>query len=252
MAPNSETTIENSGTAIHAVAAGAGAPVVLIHGVGANLRSWDGIAERLARAFRVVRLDLRGHGRSGRIVAPTSIVALASDVLAVMDHHGIAQAQVAGFSLGGLIAQWLAIEHGARVRRLALISAVAGRSAAERRQVIERAETVARDGIAAVTGAARARWFTEAFAARHPERIDQRIQELVANDPDSYAAAYRVFAESDLAERLAEIHHPTLIVTGEHDLGSSPRMARLMHARIADSELHILPGLKHSVIAGST
>lgn len=240
--------VDNAGMPIYSEADGSGSPVVLVHGVGANLRSWDTIAERLARSFQVIRLDLRGHGQSGRLQGATSLGAMASDVIAVMDHYGVAQADLAGFSLGGLIAQLLAVEHPERFRRLALISAVAGRTAEERERVRERAAIVERDGIGGVLDAARTRWFTEDFVRRHPELVEARLEELVKNDHASYAAAYRVFAEADLADRLGEIRQPTLVITGEHDIGSNTRMARLMHERIAGSELHILPGLKHSVL----
>ena len=65
----------------------------------------------------------------------------------------------------------------------------------------------------------------------------------------AYAAAYRVLATSDLADRLPAITAPTLVATGEHDVGSNTRMARLMHERIAGSVLHIFPGMKHSILA---
>ena len=68
------------------------------------------------------------------------------------------------------------------------------------------------------------------------------------NDPRCYAAAYRVLATTDLAGELGRIRTPTLIVTGEGDVGSSPRMARLMHDRIPGSRLQILPGLRHSLL----
>ncbi|TIU04241.1 MAG: alpha/beta hydrolase, partial [Mesorhizobium sp.] len=68
------------------------------------------------------------------------------------------------------------------------------------------------------------------------------------NDPDCYAAAYRVLAETDYGGILDRITCPTLIVTGENDQGSSPRMARLMHEQVQGSELAILPGLRHSIL----
>ena len=74
------------------------------------------------------------------------------------------------------------------------------------------------------------------------------MRDLLANDPVSYAAAYKVFATSDLGDRIREIRRPTLIATGEHDVRSNVRMARMMHAAIPDCQLHILPGLRHSVL----
>jgi 3-oxoadipate enol-lactonase len=227
---------------------GAGPAVVLIHGVGADGGSWDDIAPVLATRFSVIRLDLRGHGRSGHIDGALTLDDFVRDVLDVMAAAGAAQAHVAGFSLGGLIAQALALDHPSQVDRLVLLSAVAGRTEQERARVRERLEILRTQGIGAITGAAQDRWFTPGFIERHPESVRQRMEQLQSNHPASYAAAYTVFSTSDLGDRLHGITRPTLVATGEHDLGSNTRMARFMHAQIAGSELRILPGLKHSVL----
>jgi pimeloyl-ACP methyl ester carboxylesterase len=238
---------EISAPAIHHVAAGQGPFVTLVHGVGANLQSWDEVAQRLEPHFTVVRLDLRGHGQSGRITTCT-LDDLASDVRRVWDARGIKKSHLVGFSLGGLIAQSLALSDPNRIDRLVILSAVAGRTAEERAKVVGRLKLLKEGGIPAVTAAAEERWFTAEFRARHPERVQQRMAELLANDVPSYAAAYTVFATSDLGDRLSEIRHPTLIATGEHDVGSNTRMAHMMHERINGSRLEILPGLRHSVL----
>ncbi len=227
---------------------GAGQPVMLIHGVGADSSSWDEIAPGLAQRFRVLRLDLRGHGRSGRIEGDCTLDDFVRDLLDVMDAAGVDKAHVVGFSLGGLIAQGIALSHPDRVDRLALISAVAGRTEEERAKVRARLEILRNEGIAAITAAAQERWFTPGFVQAHPEKVRDRMEQLKHNDPDSYKAAYTVFSMSDLGERLHDIRHRTLIVTGEHDVGSNTRMARYMHDQISDSELRILPGLRHSVL----
>lgn len=227
---------------------GTGLPVMLIHGVGADSSSWDEIAPILAQRFRVLRLDLRGHGRSGRIEGDCTLDDFVRDVLDVMDAAGAAKADVAGFSLGGLIAQGIALSHPSRVDRLALISAVAGRTDEERAKVRARLEVLRNEGIEAITAAARERWFTPEFVQAHPEQVRDRMEQLKRNDPDSYEAAYTVFSMSDLGERLHDIRHPTLILTGEYDVGSNTRMAQFMHDRISESELHILPRLRHSVL----
>jgi 3-oxoadipate enol-lactonase len=227
---------------------GSGPPVMLIHGVGADGRNWDAIAPVLAVRYTVLRLDLRGHGRSGHIVGPLALDDFARDVVDVLDAAGVTRAHVVGFSLGGMIAQALGLDHAARVDRLVLLSAVAGRTEQERTRVRERLEILRTQGIAAITGAAQDRWFTAGFIAAHPEFVRKRIEELKANHPGSYAAAYTVFSTSDLGERLGGIVAPTLVVTGEFDVGSNTRMARFMHEVIEGSELRILPGLKHSVL----
>jgi pimeloyl-ACP methyl ester carboxylesterase len=238
---------ENSSPAINHVASGRGPYVTLVHGVGANLQSWDEVTRLLEPHFTVVRLDLRGHGKSERMTSCT-LDELASDVRWVWDARGIARSHLAGFSLGGLIAQSLALSDPQRIDRLAILSAVAGRTADERARVVGRLKLLQEGGIAAVTVAAEDRWFTAEFRAHHPERVAQRMTELLANDLPSYQAAYTVFSTSDLGDRLGEIRHPTLVATGEHDIGSNTRMAQMMHERIEGSRLEILPGLRHSVL----
>ncbi len=227
---------------------GAGPPVVLIHGVGADGSSWDEIAPALTSRFTVIRLDLRGHGRSGHIDGALTLQDFARDVVDVLDAAGAARAHVVGFSLGGMIAQALALDHAARVDRLVLLSAVAGRTDQERARVRERLEILRTQGIGAITGAAQDRWFTAGFIERHPELVRERMEQLQQNHAPSYAAAYTVFSTSDLGERLHGIRTPTLVATGEHDVGSNTRMARFMQAQIPGAELRILAGLKHSVL----
>src|SRR5580704_9893801 len=83
--------------------------VVLIHGVGADGTSWDQIAAVLAPEFRVLRLDLRGHGRSGHIDGALTLDDFVQDVVDVLDACAVPAADVVGFSLGGLIAQGVAL-----------------------------------------------------------------------------------------------------------------------------------------------
>jgi (E)-2-((N-methylformamido)methylene)succinate hydrolase len=223
-------------------------PVILIHGVGADGTSWDQIAVALAPEFRVLRLDLRGHGRSGRIEGALTLNDFVQDVVDVLDECAVPSAHVVGFSLGGMIAQGIALQHANRVRRLVLLSAVAGRTAEERERVQARLAILREQGVAAITGAAQERWFTSDFIARNPDLVARRMRQLQENHAPSYAAAYTVFSTSDLGEQLHAICAPTLVATGEHDIGSNTRMARFMHAQIAGSRLEILPGLRHSIL----
>src|SRR5690242_19220178 len=115
-----------AGTEISYLSQGSGPRVTLVHGVGSNMQSWDTIAERLSRQCQVVRMDLRGHGTSGRIDV-CRLDDFLDDVSLVLDTLGIARTHLVGFSLGSMIAQAFALTHPERVEKLALISAVAGR-----------------------------------------------------------------------------------------------------------------------------
>jgi (E)-2-((N-methylformamido)methylene)succinate hydrolase len=223
-------------------------PVMLIHGVGADGTSWDQIAAALAPEFRVLRLDLRGHGRSGHIEGSLALDDFVQDVVDVLDACAVPAAHIVGFSLGGMIAQGIALQHADRVRRLVLLSAVAGRTVEERERVQARLAILRQQGIDAITGAAQERWFTPDFIARNPDLVARRMQQLQENHAPSYAASYTVFSTSDLGDRLHAIQAPTLIATGEHDIGSNTRMARFMHAQIEGSRLEILANLRHSIL----
>ena len=228
---------------------GQGAVLVLVHGVGSRLESWDGVVAALGGAFRTVRLDLRGHGLSDKPPGPYSLEAMVGDVAGLLDVLGIARCHLAGLSLGGLIAQGFALWHGERLDRLVLLSTVAGRTDEERARVAERLLVVDQGLPGDHFRNYLSRWFTDAYLAAHPDVIARAEAANKANDPKAYAAAYRVLATSDLADRLPAITAPTLVATGEHDVGSNTRMARLMHERIAGSVLHIFPGMKHSILA---
>jgi pimeloyl-ACP methyl ester carboxylesterase len=227
---------------------GEGPPLLLIHGVGSRLEAWDGVVARLRSAFRTLCFDLKGHGESAKPPGPYSAEGFAADAVGILDHLGIARAHVVGFSLGGLVAQAFALAYPARLDRLVLLSTVAGRTPEEAARVRERLDIVASGIPGAHFESSLARWFTDEFRAANPALLAEYAAQNQANDPAAYAAAYRVLALTDLAEDLVRIKAPTLIATGEGDQGSNPRMARLMHERIAGSRLVILPRLRHSIL----
>ena len=227
---------------------GSGEPLVCIHGVGSYLEAWSGVVERLKDRFTILTFDLRGHGHSTRVKGRYEIDDFVNEALALADKVGFSTFNLAGFSLGGLIAQRLALTHLHRLRKLVLLSTVAGRTPEERTRVLERLAALRAGTPADHHNASLSRWLTEDFQDRNPEIIARLRQRDAENDPDCYAAAYRVLAETDFGGFLDQIRCPTLIATGEEDVGSSPRMACYMHERIPDSELKILPGLRHSIL----
>ncbi|WP_134498194.1 alpha/beta fold hydrolase [Microvirga pakistanensis] len=242
-------TFDADGVALNYQVSGQGPnPLVCIHGVGSYLESWDRVVPMLEDEFRILRFDLRGHGQSARVKGRYEIDDFVQDTIRLADHLGFETFDLAGFSLGGLIAQRLALTHGARVRRLVLLSTVAGRTSEEKERVLQRLQALQTREAGSHYDASLSRWFTDAFQKANPALMEELRRRNAANDPDCYAAAYRVLAETDLGEELHRIACQTLIVTGEADQGSNPRMARLMHERIRGSRLTILPGMRHSIL----
>lgn len=227
---------------------GQGEPLICIHGVGSYLEAWEGVVARLSDRFRILSFDLRGHGRSSKLRGRYEIDDFVGDVLALADHAGFESFNLAGFSLGGLIAQRLALTHQDRMRRLVLLATVAGRTEEERERVAARLAALQAGDRGAHYDASLSRWLTESFQANNPELIAKLRQRNAENDPECYAAAYRVLAQTDFGGLLDQIRVPVLIATGEEDAGSNPRMALYMHERISGSKLHILPGLRHSIL----
>lgn len=232
----------------HAVQSGSGPCLVLVHGLGGNLHSWDEIVEVLGERFSILRYDLRGHGLGHNPKGPWTLDEMVCDLRQVIESAGWARFALVGFSLGGLIAQGFTLKHPKFVRKLGILSAVAGRSEAERRKVVERLKNLERGDLQTNIDLAMERWFTPEFRRSCPEKVAERIRTLESNDPEGYRNAYRVFSLGDLGESLHRITCPTLVLTGEDDPGSNARMARYMHERIAGSRLEILPGLRHSLL----
>ena len=227
---------------------GGSEPLVCIHGVGSYLEAWSGVVERLKDRFTILTFDLRGHGRSSRVKGRYEIDDFVAETLALADKTGFSTFNLAGFSLGGLIAQRLALTHLPRLRRLVLLSTVAGRTPEERERVLARLATLQAGTPADHHTASLSRWLTEAFQEKHPDMIAWLRARDAENDPDCYASAYRVLAETDFGGFLDQIRCPTLIATGEDDVGSNPRMARYMHERIPGSRFVLFPGLRHSIL----
>ncbi|TBU73503.1 alpha/beta hydrolase [Pseudomonas daroniae] len=223
-------------------------PLLCIHGVGSSLLAWEGVVQRLKEHFTVLTFDLRGHGDSTRLKGRYEIDEMVDEALALADAVGFLRFHLAGFSLGGLIAQRLALSHPQRVRRLVLLSTVAGRNEDEQARVLARLDALQTGDPGSHYDASLSRWLSEDFQMKNPELVAQLRQRNAQNDPECYAAAYRVLAQNDFGDVIEQIRCPTLIATGADDAGSNPRMASFMHERIRGSRLCILPGLRHSIL----
>ena len=240
------------GVAINFEVEGRGRRVTLLHGVGSHLQAWDDVAASLRDRFTLLRYDLRGHGKSGKPPGPYNLDDYVVDLAALLDAQPVDRTTLVGFSFGGMIAPAFTVRHPERVRALGIVSAVAGRTPEQRAAVVKRADELGRGGASMTVGAAIERWFTPEFRAQNPDIIERQIQRVLGNDPGGYAAAYRVFAESDLIDDLGKISCPTLVMTGDHDTGSTPTMAMAIHERIAGSRLVILPRYRHSLLIEAT
>lgn len=226
---------------------GSGHPVVLIHGVGLNKEMWGGQIVGLAPDFRVIAYDMFGHGSSPRPGPETQLQDYAAQLCELLDHLGIDQATIIGFSMGGLVARAFALAYPQRLSGLVVLNSVFNRSAEQRAGVQARTHQAAEHGPNANAEAALSRWFSREYQAANPAQVNAIRDVLANNDAQGYLTTYSLFATQDMygAEQLETIKAPTLIATGELDPGSTPDMARQLAARIPGAQAVILPEQRH-------
>ncbi|HEY2860253.1 MAG TPA: 3-oxoadipate enol-lactonase [Terracidiphilus sp.] len=209
--------------------------IVLIHSLGANLHMWDPLVAHLGSSFRHLRYDLPGHGESSIPAVPYGIDQLGSDLVALLDHLGVAQANICGLSIGGLIAMWLGLYAPARVRKLILANTAARiGSVASWEQRIEQVE---REGMAALAQTTPERWFTEAYRRAHPEEMAAVSNMVAATNRTGYLGCCAVLRDTDLSQAIAAITKPTLVITGTHDTATPLADGRNLWTAIAGSRL---------------
>ncbi len=221
--------------------------VVLIHGLGLAYETWDAFIPALARRYRVLTYHLLGHGDSRPPPRQPTLSLFSEQLLNLLDELGVAQAAIVGFSLGGMINRRFAIDHPDRVAALAILNSPHERSADAQRLVELRVRDTAGGGPAATLQASLERWFTPAFRKAHPETIERVGRRILANDPETYTYCRMVLASgvTQLIRPDPPIGVPALVMTCEHDSGSTPAMTRAIAAEIEGAEALVIPHLQH-------
>ncbi len=232
------------------VAAGEGEPVMLLHGVGLRLEAWAPQIASLAATHRAIAVDLPGHGASAPIDRGSGLTAFVDWFVAVLDDLGLDSVNVAGHSMGALIAGGCAVTVPARVRRVALLSAVHRRDREASSAVRARAAEIAAGNVDPI--APLSRWFGNECEASEPySLVPYRLVKawLAAVDIEAYATAYGAFAEGDVvyADRWPAVTCPALFLTGEHDPNSTPQMTLDLAAASPRGEACIIADHRHMV-----
>jgi len=219
--------------------------VVLSNSLGTTLEMWQPQAAVLARNRRVLRYDMRGHGRSPVPETPYSIADLGADLVALLDRHGIARASLCGVSLGGMVSMWVAAHAPERVDRLVLCSTSAIMGPPE--SWAERAALVRREGVGAVADAVVARWFTPGFTAARPDVVAAIRAQLASTPPEGYAGCCEALRDMDQRPDLPSVSAPTLVIAAEGDPSTPPAHARTIAGLIPGARLEVLDRGAHLV-----
>jgi 3-oxoadipate enol-lactonase len=227
---------------------GHGTPLFLIHGIGASRHSWDGLIAQLAPHFRCISYDLRGHGRSPLPPPPYQLDDLVDDLEQLRAELGIERAHFAGHSLGGMIGPAYALRFPSRVKSLGLYSTAAFRTPDDSGKVRGVVAAMRAKGIPTVLTTLKDRWFTPEFAARRADVIERRMQQVIDTDPDVFLSVFDIYAETEMSPWIGKVTPPALVLTGEEDGGCNPRLNRQIADALPNSQLTILPNLRHAIL----
>jgi 3-oxoadipate enol-lactonase len=224
---------------------GSGPPVLLIQGLGYGGRGFGPAIELLAEDFTVALFDNRGFGASDVPAGPYTVAELADDAAAVLDAAGFERAHVVGASLGGMVAQELALARPERVDRLVLACTTpggAGSHAMPERTVALIAQVPQLDPDVALR-----RLVENSLGQPTPELVEEVLAYRRAHPPDTagWMAQAAAGAGHDALDRLGDIKAPTLVVTGSADAVVDPRNSELLAERIPDARLERLDGCGH-------
>ena len=216
-----------------------GAPVlVLSNSLGTTMEMWAPQLEALAKHYRVVRYDTRGHGGSFVPSGAYSLEMLGRDVLGVLDALKVERAHFCGISMGGLTGQWLGVHAGGRIDKLVVANTAARIGTVEGWQ--QRATLVRDRGMGDVAAGAAGRWFTEAFIEREPELVQRMTDGLRATSPDGYASCCEALAAADLRDAIGRVTAPTLVVAGRYDPVTTVDDARFIAERVPGARIATL------------
>jgi 3-oxoadipate enol-lactonase len=219
------------------------APLLMGGSLGTSLKMWEPQLE-LAPGLRLIRFDLRGHGRSPVPEGPYSIAELGSDVIELMDRIGLDRASYCGLSIGGMIGQWLAINAPERIDRLILICTAA--HLPPRENWIGRAATVRSAGSPeAVADAVIGRWFTQPFAQANPEVVALHRSMIARTSAEGYAGCCEAIADLDLRAGLVGVTAPTLVIVAAQDPSIPPEHGLAIADAIPGARCEVLDPCAH-------
>jgi len=244
--------VENQGTRIYWDEQGQGSPVLLIMGLGYSSLLWHRIRPELARRFRTIAFDNRGVGLSGVPPGPYSIPTMATDAAAVLDAAGIAQAQVFGVSMGGMIAQEFALQYPQRTCSLILGCTSPGGSSAVRadRKVVD--VLFARGMTWEQAREAALAYIYDASTPQEKIEEDVRLRQGCLPTPDAYMAQLQGILAWEGYSRLPQITAPTLVIHGKSDALIPPENGRLIAGRIPGAKLVLIDRASHLFLTDQT
>ena len=219
-------------------------PIIFVHGIGLNNEIWDDQINYF-KNYNTIVYDLIGHGKTPFNKSQIAMKDFSKQLLKLVDGLSINKFHLVGFSLGSLIARDFAALYSDRLSSLTIFGTVYKRSEDEKRQIINRYETMKlKKDISKIRAVQR--WFTEKFLKENPE-VYKKIYSILENtNHETWLKVYKLFVNhEDDDMKIKQIRAKTLIVTGENDIGSKPRMSEELSKLIQKSLYKIIKNGRH-------
>ena len=224
-----------------------GPTVCITHSLASDGGSWaEQLPPLLQAGFRVLRLDMRGHGGSDPVAGDYTMSALAGDVAAALEALSLPRVHYIGLSIGGMIGQAFAIEHGAKLISALWCDTLPESPAAAAVLWSERMETVRRaNSLEPLADATVERWFTDAFKPRRPGRWQQIRDTVAATTPAGYLGCSAAIMNFDFTPQLSLVRVPVLVVCGSEDPGTPAAENRRLAGLVPGGRYEEIAGMKH-------
>ncbi len=218
-----------------------GAPVVFLNSTGCDLRQWDKVVDRLPEGMRVIRFDMRGHGLSSCPPAPYSMGTLVKDAETLLDHLNVRDCVLVGLSIGGMVAQGLAVKRLDQVRALVLSNTAVRLGMPS--IWAERIDAVRKGGTAAIAEGTMAAWFPQKFRAT-PEF--SAWQSMFLRQPaEAIEGFLSAISGTDFISTTSTLTLPTLVIAGSDDGVTPPDLVRELSGYIKGARFELIRGAGH-------
>ena len=221
-----------------------GPPLLLLHGLGLDLTLWDHQFPEFGRTHDVIALDLPGHGLSASLRTAPTLETLAGAVAEVVRHLDAGPVHLVGISLGGMIAQMVAVREPGLIRSLTLVATSSTFAEPVRLAIRQRAALTRTEGMAAVAASHLQRWFSDDYRKRRPDMLDRVYKVVLRQASELHAALWEAVAGLDV-QGLSALTCPVMVVTAENDPSAPVAAARLIADQIAGAVLHVTAGAGH-------
>lgn len=224
------------------------APVVcMTHSLSSDSGMWaEQTTPLLAAGWRVLRIDMRGHGGSDPVAGDYRMSALAQDVASVIDALGIARVHFVGLSIGGMLGQAFALEHSNKLQSALWSDTLPSSPSAAAGMWEERKAVVRRsNSLEPLADATMDRWFTPAFKPRQPGRWKEIRETVAGTTPEGFLGCAAAILDFDFAPRLSSLRLPVLVVCGAEDGATPPAESRRLAGLVPGARYEEIPNARH-------